>query len=178
MSCHHGNGEDGDSVYRLSQPGRANALRLLQKLCLMEVAIYPATEDEVRSGFVGRQLREFNYGYVGEYPQVQYIRLNARDVDDQVVGGLRAVVAMYLLRVEVLWVSEAARGNCIGARLLADGERLAIGMGAKNAALETFEWQAPRFCEKHGYEVASRIENYIDGFYLAIMRKTLYGMNE
>jgi ribosomal protein S18 acetylase RimI-like enzyme len=144
----------------------------------MEVTIYPATEEEIRSGYVGRQLREFNYGFVGEYPQVQYIRLNARDVDGQVVGGLRAVVAMYWLRVEVLWVSEAARGNGIGARLLADGERLAISMGAKNAALETFEWQAPRFYEKQGYQEASRIDNYIDGFYLAIMRKTLSGVNK
>jgi ribosomal protein S18 acetylase RimI-like enzyme len=46
-------------------------------------------------------------------------------------------------------------------------------MGAKNAALETFEWQAPRFYEKQGYRKASRIENYIGGFYLAIMRKSL-----
>jgi ribosomal protein S18 acetylase RimI-like enzyme len=144
----------------------------------MEVTIYPATEDEVRSGYVGRQLREFNYGFVGEYPEVRYIRLNARDVDGQVIGGLRAVVAMYWLRVEVLWVSEAARGNGIGARLLADGERLAMGMGAKNAALETFEWQAPRFYEKQGYQEASRIDNYVDGFYLAIMRKTLSGVNK
>ncbi len=144
----------------------------------MEVTIYPATEDEVRSGYVGRQLRAFNYGYVGEYPEVQYIRLNARDVDDQVVGGLRAVVAMYWLRVEVLWVSEIVRGNGIGARLLAEGERMAKGMGAKNAALETFEWQAPRFYVKQGYQEASRLDNYIDGFYLAIMRKTLSGVNK
>jgi hypothetical protein len=34
----------------------------------MEVTVYVATEEEVRSGYVGRQLREFNYGYVGEYP--------------------------------------------------------------------------------------------------------------
>jgi ribosomal protein S18 acetylase RimI-like enzyme len=139
----------------------------------MDVKIKPATEDEVRSGYVGQQLREFNYGFVSEYPQAQYIRLNARDADGQVVGGLRAVVAMYWLRVEVLWVSETARGKGIGARLLAEGERMAMGMGAKNAALETFEWQAPRFYEKQGYQEASRIENYIGGFYLAFMRKSL-----
>jgi GNAT superfamily N-acetyltransferase len=139
----------------------------------MEVSIYQATEEEVRSGYVGQQLREFNYGYVGEYPQVQYIRLNARDADGRVVGGLRAVVAMHWLRVEVLWVSETVRGKGIGSRLLAQGERMAIGMGAKSAALETFEWQAPRFYVKQGYEEAARMENYVGGFYLAIMRKSL-----
>lgn len=139
----------------------------------MEVTIYPATEEEVRSGYVGRQLREFNYKHVGEYPEVQYIRLNARDPDGQVVGGLRAIVFLYWLRVEVLWVSERARGNGVGSRLLAESERMAVTMGAQNAALETFEWQAPRFYEKHGYAEAGRLENYAGGFYLATFRKQL-----
>lgn len=139
----------------------------------MEVTVYPATEEEVRSGYVGRQLREFNYKHVGEYPEVQYIRLNARDPDGQVVGGLRAIVFLYWLRVEVLWVSECARGNGVGSRLLAESERMAVTMGARNAMLETFEWQAPRFYEKHGYAEAGRLEDYVGGFYLATFRKQL-----
>lgn len=147
-------------------------------LSLMKVTVYPATEEEIRSGYVGRQLREFNYGYVGEYPEVQNIRLNARDTDGKVVGGLRGIVAMHWLRLEVLWVSEGARGNGIGSRLLAEGERIAVTMGAKNSALETFEWQAPRFYKKNGYEEAGRLENYIGGFYLAIFRKLLVRDNK
>lgn len=147
-------------------------------LSLMKVTVYPATEEEIRSGYVGRQLREFNYGYVGEYPEVQNIRLNARDTDGKVVGRLRGIVAMHWLRLEVLWVSEGARGNGIGSRLLAEGERIAVTMGAKNSALETFEWQAPRFYKKNGYEEAGRLENYIGGFYLAIFRKLLVRDNK
>lgn len=66
-------------------------------------------------------------------------------------------LALYWLRVEVLWVDEAARGRGIGSRLLAEAERLAREMGARNAALETFEWQAPRFYQKHGYEEVARL---------------------
>jgi GNAT superfamily N-acetyltransferase len=127
----------------------------------MDVTISPATEEEVRSG------------YVGEYPEVQYIRLNARDLQGQVVGRLRAVVAMYWLRVEVLWVNEVVRGNGVGSSLLAEAERMALELGAKNAALETFEWQAPGFYEKRGYKEVARLEKYIGNFYLALMRKQL-----
>ena len=115
----------------------------------MTVAISPATEEEVQSGEIGRRLREFNYTYVGEYPATEYIRLNA------------------------LWVDEAARGRGIGSRLLTEAERLAREMGARNAALETFEWQAPKFYLKHGYEEYARIDDYAPGFYLACMRKSL-----
>lgn len=139
----------------------------------MTVVISPATEEEVRSGEIGRRLRQFNYTHIGEYPATQYIRLNARAADGSVVGGIRAVVALYWLRVEVLWVDEAARGRGIGSRLLAEAERLAREMGARNAALETFEWQAPRFYQKQGYEEVARLEGYAKGFYLALMTKSL-----
>ncbi len=139
----------------------------------MNVTISPASEEEVRSGYVGRQLREFNYRYTGEYPEVQYVRLNARDPEGQVIGGLRAIVAMYWLRIEVLWVHDDARGQGIGSRLLAEAERIGRDLGAKNAALETFEWQAPRFYEKNGYVEVARLDKYVGEFYLAIMRKGL-----
>lgn len=139
----------------------------------MNFTIAPATDEEVRSGFVGRQLREFNYRYAGEYPEVQYIRLNARDSEGKVVGGLRAIVAMYWLRIEVLWVHEDVRGNGIGSQLLMEAERMSRELGAKNSALETFEWQAPQFYARHGYEEVARMDKYVGDFYLAIMRKAL-----
>lgn len=139
----------------------------------MDVLIAPASDEEVRSGEVGRRLREFNYAHIGEYPQQQYIRLNAKDADGRLLGGLRAVVALHWLRVEVLWVDEAVRHQGIGARLLAEAEKLAREQGARNAALETFEWQAPGFYAKQGYVEAARIDAYAGNFYLALMKKAL-----
>ena len=46
-------------------------------------------------------------------------------------------------------------------------------MVSNNAALETFEWQAPNFYKRNGYIEAGRMDNYIGGFYLAIFRKLL-----
>ena len=82
-------------------------------------------------------------------------------------------MALSWLCVEVLWVDEAARGRGIGSRFIAEAERLVREMGARNAALETLEWRAPRFYEKHGYEEVARLEGYAKGFYLALMKKAL-----
>lgn len=61
--------------------------------------ISTATEEEVRSGVLGRRLREFNYGAVGEYPETKPIWLNAKDAEGKLVVGLRAVIILYWLRV-------------------------------------------------------------------------------
>lgn len=139
----------------------------------MKAIISTATEEEVRSGDIGRRLRHFNYGVVGEYPETQYIRLNARDSDGQVVGGIRGFVLLYWLHIDVLFVDESARKAGIGSALLLEVERQARELGAKNVILETFEWQAPWFYAKHGYEEIGRIDKYIGNFYFSRMAKQL-----
>ena len=140
---------------------------------MADITISPATEEEVRSGDIGRRLRHFNYSVVGEYPETQYVRLNARDADGRVVGGLRGFVFVRWLRIEVLFVDEGARRSGTGSALLREGERLGRELGAKNAILETFEWQAPDFYRKHGYAEASRIDDFLGGSALITMRKAL-----
>ena len=137
------------------------------------VLISPATDEEVSSGDIGRRLRQFNYGFVGEYPEVRPIRLNARDGSGKVVGGLRAIVAMHWLRVEVLFVDEDYRRTGIGSAMLLEAEKTARGMGATNAALDTFEWQGPDFYARHGYVEAGRIDGYAGGYYLVLLAKPL-----
>ncbi len=139
----------------------------------MTISISPASHEEVHSGGIGGRLREYNYAHVGEYPPTQYVHLNALADDGRVVGGLRAFVFLYWLRIEVLFVDEDHRGQGIGARLLSEAERLARDLGAKNAALETFEFQAPQSYAKHGYVEVSRIERYANDFYLATLTKAL-----
>lgn len=139
-----------------------------------EVAIYSATIEEVRSGLpLGRRLREFNYRYIGEYPESTSIWLNAKDDTGAVVGGLRGLVILNWLRVELLWVEETCRHQRVGTRLLVEAETQARKLGASDAGLETFEWQAPDFYIKQGYIEASRVQNYVDSYYLTFMRKSL-----
>ncbi|MGK6306124.1 GNAT family N-acetyltransferase [Variovorax sp. DT-64] len=137
------------------------------------ITITAATPEELRSGELGRKLRHYNYGFVGEYPEQRYIRLNARDGSGRLLGGLRGFVFLYWLNIDVLFVEADVRGSGLGSRLLAEAERQAVELGAKNAKLDTFEWQAPAFYRKHGYEEYARIDDYAPGFYLASMKKSL-----
>jgi GNAT superfamily N-acetyltransferase len=141
----------------------------------MTITLSTPTPDQLRSGELGRKLRHFNYAAVGEYPEQQYIRIDARDENDRLLGGIRGFVFLYWLNVEVLFVEEDARGARLGSRLLAEAERQAVALGAKNARLDTFEWQARGFYLKHGYEEYARIDDYAPGFYLAYMKKSLPG---
>ncbi len=136
--------------------------------------IYAAGEEEVRSGLpLGRRLREFNYRHIGEYPESVAIWLNAKDTDGCVVGGLRGLVVLYWLRVELLWVEEPFRRHRLGSRLLAEAEEQARLLGAKSSGAETFDWQAPGFYEKQGYVEATRVGDYVGGHHLSFMRKVL-----
>lgn len=137
------------------------------------IVITAATPEELRSGELGRQLHHYNYGFVGEYPEQQYIRLNARDGNGRLLGGLRSFVFLHWLNIDVLLVEADVRGSGLGSRLLAEAERRANELGAENARLETFEWQAPAFYQKHGYEEFARVEGYAPGFYLSSMKKLL-----
>lgn len=137
------------------------------------ITIAAATPEELRSGELGLKLRHYNNGFVGEYPEQQYIRLTARDENGRLLGGLRSFVFLYWLNIDVLFVEGDVRGWGLGSRLLAEAERQAIELGAKNAKLDTFEWQAPAFYQKHGYEEYARVDDYAPGFYLAFMKKSL-----
>ena len=135
--------------------------------------IYTATQEEVRSGTLGLKLRQFNYGFVGEYPQSQPVWLSAKDGDGALAGGLRGFVFLGWLNIDVLFVEEAARRQGLGARLLQEAERMARDMGARGAKLETFEWQAAAFYRKQGYEEFARINDFVKSFHLSMMKKAL-----
>lgn len=135
--------------------------------------IYTPTAEEVHSGVLGRRLRSFNYGFVGEYGQSQPVWVSARDAQGTLVGGLRGFVFLQWLNVDLLFVDEAARHQGLGRSLLATAEHKAQELGAHSATLNTFEWQARDFYLKQGYEECGRIDNYIAGFHLLYLKKAL-----
>ncbi len=135
--------------------------------------IVRATEEEARATPIGPHVRAFNYQHVGEYPAAEGVWLNAYGAGGELLAGLRGVVVLRWLRVELLWVTQAWRGRGLGARLLAEAEVRARELGAHQAGVETFSFQAPDFYRKQGYQEACCVPDYVDGHSLHFFRKAI-----
>lgn len=64
------------------------------------------------------------------------------------------------LSIQYLWVSEELRGQGIGSKLLKTAEKEAVSRGAKYVFVDTFDFQAPGFYVKHGYEQVFKLFEY------------------
>ncbi|MET7603610.1 GNAT family N-acetyltransferase [Streptomyces avermitilis] len=88
----------------------------------------------------------------------------ALSADGALAGGLVGHTWTTWLHVTYLWVDDRHRGTGLGSRLLADAERTAHDeRGCRAARLETWDFQAPEFYRKQGYEVVCVIPDYPPG---------------
>ena len=94
-----------------------------------------------------------------------------RDETGDVVGGLTGRTSAAWLFVELLWLPEALRGTGLGTRLMMEAEAEAVRRGCIGAHLDTFDFQAPGFYRKLGYEVFGSIEDHPPGRMRFWMRK-------
>ncbi|MFE6197965.1 GNAT family N-acetyltransferase [Streptomyces sp. NPDC057838] len=86
------------------------------------------------------------------------------DSDGELAGGLVGHTWATWLHVTYLWVDERHRGRGLGARLLARAEHTAARERAcRSSRLETWDFQAPRFYQKQGYEVVCVVPDYPPG---------------
>lgn len=92
------------------------------------------------------------------------LHLWASDDTGALAGGLVGHTWTTWLHVTHLWVDERHRGAGLGTRLLAEAERLARDdRGCLRSRVETWDFQAPRFYRRRGYEVVCVIEDYPPG---------------
>jgi GNAT superfamily N-acetyltransferase len=130
--------------------------------------------------FVGDRVREFivngvdnhNIAITGiaSYFPVNFVLRSERG---DVIGGILGQLWGGWLQVTFLWVTEAARGQGYGGRLVQAAEAYAHARGAIGATLETFSFQARPFYERLGYEVFATLDGYPPGHAKFFLRKTL-----
>jgi GNAT superfamily N-acetyltransferase len=128
--------------------------------------------DKERSQFLRSRLREANTagspvlrslrGTPGE--REVPLQVWALGPDGGVAGGLVGHTWATWLHVAYLWVDERHREAGLGSRLLSRAEELAASSrGCLNSRLETWDFQAPDFYRKQGYEVVCVIPDYPPG---------------
>ncbi|MEU0003231.1 GNAT family N-acetyltransferase [Streptomyces sp. NPDC006314] len=88
----------------------------------------------------------------------------ALDAAGDLAGGLVGHTWTTWLHVIYLWVDAGHRGTGLGSRLLARAEHIArTDRGCTASRLETWDFQAPEFYTRHGYEVVCTIPDYPPG---------------
>jgi GNAT superfamily N-acetyltransferase len=88
----------------------------------------------------------------------------ALDPAGELAGGLVGHTWAGWLHVTYLWVDHRHRGAGLGTHLLARAERIAReDRGCTACRLETWDFQAPEFYRKQGYDVVCVIPDYPPG---------------
>lgn len=100
-------------------------------------------------------------------PEERQVPLHVWATDEAsggLAGGLVGHTWATWLHVTYLWVDAGLRGAGLGGRLLAEAERIAGRERACTAVrLETWDFQAPDFYRKQGYEVVCVVPDYPPG---------------
>ena len=110
---------------------------------------------------LSRGIVEFNRNAVADLePNTAEVKFHAvaRTDAGEVVGGLRGTCYWNTLHIELLWLSEAARGSGSGRELVQEAEQFAVANGCAKAWVETTSWQAKPFYEKLGYRLLATLE--------------------
>jgi GNAT superfamily N-acetyltransferase len=97
------------------------------------------------------------------------------DAGGQIVGGVAARIWDGVLDISILWVHEEYRGAGYGRQLIAAAEAEALTRGCVLAELRTFDYQAPEFYKKLGYEAYNVVDGWPRGHRRYFFRKRLEG---
>jgi len=123
----------------------------------LEEAHEPASAD-----FLRQQLLEYNLLHAVPIEH-RLLAVYLKDEDGGVAGGLLGGTYWGWLAIDIFWLREDLRGQGYGSRLLQAAEAEAVRRGCHHAHLDTMDFQAPGFYEKHGYHVWGRLDDLPTG---------------
>ena len=89
------------------------------------------------------------------------LNIYLEDEQGNLKAGMVAETFGNWLEIEYLYVSDDLRGQGIGSKILKMSERESKERGCKYSFVDTFNFQAPKFYEKHGYKEVFALEKYL-----------------
>ena len=132
--------------------------------------------SKAEADLLSRGIKSFNEETVRDLEPIEEekrFHVMARDGEGSLQGGIRATCYWNTLHIELLWISETARGSGIGRKLIQKAEAFARDNGCENALVETTSWQARPFYEKNGYSHMATLSNRPKGHSSHYLKKVL-----
>lgn len=116
----------------------------------------------LETAIVREGLHRFNFEATGQTRHHE-VTLLVRDPEGAIRGGLLGYVWAEWLHITEIWLAKECRKQGLGRQLLRRAERMAAQFGARGAFLSTFDFQAPEFYARHGYEIYATLPDYPPG---------------
>ena len=108
---------------------------------------------------IGDLIRSYNRSK-RETTECEPLNLYVEDEHGQLLAGLVAETFGNWLEIEYLFVKEGLRGQGIGSQLLQQAESEAKKRNCRLAFVNTYQFQAPAFYQKHGYQEVFTMKDY------------------
>ena len=108
---------------------------------------------------IGELIRSYNRSK-REAAECEPLNLYVEDEHGQLLAGLVAETFGNWLEIEYLFVKEGLRGQGIGSQLLQQAESEAKKRNCRFAFVNTYQFQAPAFYQKHGYKEVFTLKDY------------------
>jgi GNAT superfamily N-acetyltransferase len=96
-----------------------------------------------------------------------------RDAANEFCGGIAGYIWGGWLHITMLGLHESVRGRGFGRSLLEAAEQHARSLGCLDVYLNTFDFQAPAFYQKHGYRLFGQLPNCPNGYVSYYLQKHL-----
>ena len=108
---------------------------------------------------IGNLIRSYNRSK-REAAESEPLNLYVEDDSGELLAGLVAETFGNWLEIEYLFVKEDLRGQGIGSQLLQQAESEAKKRNCRFAFVNTYQFQAPAFYQKHGYQKVFTLKDY------------------
>ena len=140
---------------------------------MREYKIETSTEKEQE--FVLNSLLAYNRRFVNETRGIPEEKINKviKDDDGTILAGVNCESFWDITHISILWVDKDHRKQGFGSQLLRYIEDVSRHYGVHQMTLDTFDFQAKDFYERHGFVVYGMLEDSPKGHTQYFMRKVL-----
>ena len=115
--------------------------------------------DKELTDYLDQKIAEFNWAN-WEVNERKPLAVQIKNKQGEVIAGGGARTFGDWLLINTLWVSDELRGKNIGSKILKELETAAKNRGCSKCLLDTLNFQAMPFYEKHGYTTQWVQEGY------------------